>query len=63
MAYELAGKRYDLPPHVTRTHEGCFDGALALRLPGSDAPTLLRPTEGARYRIEAGATGWRVVGG
>jgi uncharacterized protein YkwD len=49
--YELAGKSFNLPPRVTRTHEGCFDGTLKVLGPDAPPSPEFRPRDGARYTV------------
>ena len=49
--YELEAETYTLAPQVTRTHEGCFSGAL--KVLWSDGPPSpgFAPRDGARYVV------------
>jgi uncharacterized protein YkwD len=49
--YELAGKVFNLPPRVTRTHEGCFDGTLKVLGPDGPPSPEFSPRDGARYTV------------
>jgi uncharacterized protein YkwD len=62
LRYSLDGKAYTLLPGVTRTHQTCSPPALSMGLPGAD-DVRLRPADGARLRVEAGAQGLRLVQG
>jgi uncharacterized protein YkwD len=50
--YDIGGKTYPLPPHMTRTHEQCRADTLSLQLPGDAGVTRVVPANGQRYRIE-----------
>lgn len=62
LRYSVDDKAYTLLPNVTRTHQTCSPPAFSMGLPGSDA-VRLRPANGARLRVEAGAQGLRLVQG
>ncbi len=61
LRYTLDGTVHDLPAGVTRWHEQCDPPSLALRLPGDAAPLRRQPADGARYRVEPGGDGLRLV--
>jgi hypothetical protein len=61
LGYELDGRRYELPPGVTRTHEQCRAAKLAMRLPGEREPVVVEPAHGQRWRIDAVGRRLRLV--
>lgn len=59
--YELDQQSYTLPPRVTRTHHGCFSGALRVLWPEGPATPPLQPRDGARYTVHRDDGGqWRL---
>jgi uncharacterized protein YkwD len=58
--YRLGNDRFTLPPRVIRDHEQCRADALVVDLPGKP-PTTLAPDNGAKYRVEEGSGGLRLV--
>jgi uncharacterized protein YkwD len=55
--YQLDAATYELPPRVTRTHEGCFSGALEVLAPAPGAGGSIAPRSGARYTVQRDASG------
>lgn len=55
--YAVGGQRHTLPPRVTRTHHGCFTGAVELTAPGGAAGPGFEPRDGGRYTIVRDGTG------
>lgn len=55
--YAVGGQRHTLPPRVTRTHHGCFTGAVEMTAPGGEAGPGFEPRDGARYTIVRDAAG------
>lgn len=53
LSYELDGRRYELPPGVTRTHEQCRAAKLTMRLPGEKEPAVVAPADGQHWRVDA----------
>lgn len=49
--YDMNGEDFDLPPRVTRTHEGCFDGVLKMRWPEGPPSPGFAPRDSARYIV------------
>lgn len=61
--YELDGQEYSLPPRVTRTHQGCFEGALRPLWPDGSSGPAVRVQDGARYVAVREAQGrWQLHG-
>jgi len=63
VSYEMAGRSYQLPPNVTRTHELCRVEALTMRLPGEPRATTFKPNNGERYLVEPAGSRLRVTRG
>ena len=55
--YQLDATTYELPARVTRTHEGCFSGALEVVAPAPGGGGSIVPRSGARYTVQRDATG------
>ena len=55
--YELDQQPYTLPPRVTRTHEGCFSGALKMTWPDGTASPGFQPRAGGRYTVQRDEAG------
>jgi uncharacterized protein YkwD len=62
LRYSLDDKAHALLPGMTRTHQTCSPPAFTMGLPGAD-PVRLRPENGAKFRVEAGINGLRLVQG
>jgi uncharacterized protein YkwD len=60
VSYEIDGRRFQLPPRTTGTHQQCNAPRLAVQLPGEREPALLRPANGERYAVEHTAGRYRV---
>jgi uncharacterized protein YkwD len=59
--YALDDESFALGPRATRTHSGCFGGALRLQWPDGAENPAFEPRDGVRYVIERSAAGqWRV---
>jgi uncharacterized protein YkwD len=50
--YELDQQSYTLPPRVTRSHQGCFSGAMRVLWPDGPASPGVQPRDGARYTVQ-----------
>lgn len=55
--YALDGQEFELPPRVTRTHDGCFAGELRVVWPDGRAGAGVAPRDGARYLVQRDPTG------
>lgn len=55
--YELDAEAFVLPPRVSRTHQGCFRGALKLVPQEGAAGTAVEARDGARYTLQRDAAG------
>ena len=55
--YELDNEAFTLPPRVTRTHQGCFSGALRVMWPDGPTSPGFQPRDGARYAVQRDDTG------
>jgi uncharacterized protein YkwD len=52
VSYTNAGKSFDLPPRVVRTHTRCRPGEVKFQWPGGDKPTTsVTPKSGDRYDV------------
>jgi uncharacterized protein YkwD len=49
--YELDGSTFALPPRVTRTHKGCFVGALKMLSTDGGTSPGFRPRDGTHYAV------------
>lgn len=49
--YELDGSTFALPPRVTRTHRGCFEGTLKLLWTDGGTSPGFRPRNGVHYTV------------
>jgi uncharacterized protein YkwD len=57
--YRLGAAGYALEPGATRRHEQCIAQPLTVSVPGQ-APIVLQPSDGARWRIEGAGRDLRV---
>jgi hypothetical protein len=57
LRYELDAQGFELPPRVTRTHQGCFSGALKVVSPEAAPDAGLVPRDGVRYTVQRDAVG------
>ncbi|MGZ8272966.1 MAG: CAP domain-containing protein [Burkholderiaceae bacterium] len=55
--YELDKQSFTLPPRVTRAHQGCFSGTLAVMWPDGTVSPGFQPRDGARYTVQRDDSG------
>ena len=62
LRYRFAGKEFELPPRITRTHEHCRAAQLVVHgVIGEDAQSPIQPALGDRFVVVAGRQGLRLV--